>query len=194
MPKPGLPPGHLSHILTVVLQPRPTAPCPATDSPLSRERGMGEGVVHTGGTANQRLGERLSVLQHGVRRQGSNRGSVTWRSRTRWHSMYSCCYQATIAWSSGGPISLPQVAFRERRLHSSLSLVSLIQLSSLTFLLLSLELPAPLLAPKLLIHASTLHFLLCSLYWTCLPESGSQISLNGQLVLKLGPFQPPIKL
>lgn len=78
LPKLGLSLGHLPHILTVVLlHPRPTAPCPAADSPFSRERGTGEGVMHTGGTANQRLGERLGVLQYCVRWQGSNRGPVT---------------------------------------------------------------------------------------------------------------------
>lgn len=61
---------------TVVLQPRPTAPCPGTDSPLSREREPGEGVVHTGGMTNQRLG----TLQHCIHWQGSIRCSVTWKS------------------------------------------------------------------------------------------------------------------
>lgn len=77
--------GYVLHILTVVLQPRPTALCPTTDSPLSifrlSVREKGQRVVHTGGMANQGLGEGLSVLQHGIRWQGGNRGSeaVTWK-------------------------------------------------------------------------------------------------------------------
>lgn len=77
--------GGKAHILTVVLQPRPTALCPVTDSLLNifslSVRKTGQRMVHTGGMANQGLGEGLSVLQHGVRWQGSNRGSeaVTWR-------------------------------------------------------------------------------------------------------------------
>lgn len=81
----GLALGHVPHVLTMVLQPRPTALCPVTDSPLSifnlSVRETGQGVVPTGGTANQGLGEGLSVLQHSIRWQGGNRGSeaVTWK-------------------------------------------------------------------------------------------------------------------
>ena len=96
----GLAPGCMPHILTVVLQPKPTAPCPATGSPLHifspRVRGARQGVVHTGGTANQGLGEGLGVLQHCVCWQSSNRGfeALIWRSRSSWHSVFckpTCC-------------------------------------------------------------------------------------------------------
>lgn len=91
MPTLILAPSHMIHILTVMLQPRPTALCPATDSSPSifnpSVRGAGQRVVHTGGTANQGLGEGLGILQHGVRWQGSNwsSGAVTWKSRASWH-------------------------------------------------------------------------------------------------------------
>lgn len=90
----GLTPGRMPHILTVVLKSRPTAPCPATGSPLHffcpRVRGTRQGVVYTGGMVSQGLGEGLGVLQHYVRWHSSNRSSValTWKSKARWHSEF----------------------------------------------------------------------------------------------------------
>ena len=97
----------------MVLQLRPTPLCPVTDSLLSifslSVSETGQGVVHTGGMANQGLGEGLSVLQHGVGWQGSNRGSeaVTWRSKA--------VDSVTRAWAVGS-MSLPQVTFTENLL------------------------------------------------------------------------------